>query len=431
MRLSNVLFVALAATCVSLVACEDEDPVDNAPVTTAGTGGSASGAGGSAAGTTGDAGAAGDSSGAGQAGTAGSGAAGAGGDAGSAGAAGEAGSAGAAGNPSLPLTCDPGAGTSNQDTANCSVDPNAYQPRKNNSADDTYPACSCDGGVLTPFGASVSTNARIAAFEAMKPLLGLYNDKIPTADDFLAARAKFVEDEGLESRVSRREDEHYPKLDKQCRDLTPAEQQANPDRCVGPAQIQPLLNQAFQDGQAGKDPVLAAARIEAAILWFLYVSTYKEAFTCTTTQADCDSSTGYYSGSQSRTDSFGWAATVKATAPETHEAVWDGLQAVHCWREADNGATAVDLTTRDKALGQLDSALDRALAVTVRQRITQAACGRSWETARILGKVLDRAAKAKDPAQAAILAAEIAKTDGATVDVKKATDAIDTLFPCP
>jgi hypothetical protein len=420
MRLYNVFAVVLATSSLSLslVACEDDDPVDNPPPAAAGTGG-----------TSGDGGAAGTTGEGGQAGTSAEG--GAAGNPSEGGAGGGAGEGGSGGSPALPLTCDPAAGTTNQDTANCSVDPDAYQPRKNNSADDGYPACSCDGGTLTPFGASVSTNARIAAFEAMKPLLGLYGDKIPTADDFLAARAKFVEDEGLESRISRREDEHYPKLAKQCRDLTPAEQQASPDRCVGPAQIQPLLNQAFQDGQAGKDPVLAAARIEAAILWFSYVSVYKEAFTCTTTQADCDSSTGYYSGSQSRTDSFGWASTVKATAPETHEAVWDGLQAVHCWREADNGATAVDLVTRDKALGQLDRAVDRALAVTVRQRITQAACGRSWETARILGKVLDRAAKAKDPAKAAILATEIAKADGTTVDVQKATDAIDALFPCP
>lgn len=428
MRLSFVFPVLLSAAALSLVACESDDPVDTPPVSNGGSAGQAaagaagSGAGGAAAGTGGSGGAA-----AGTGGSAGA-AAGTGGAAGTD-AGGAAGAGGGVVEP-LPLSCDPGAGTANRDTATCTPAATAYKPL--DSANDTWPACSSDGtGVLTPFDVNISTNARIAAFEAMKPILGIFTDKVPTPDDFLAARVKYQEAEGLESRVSRREDEHYPALAKQCRDLTPEEQKANPDRCVGPAQIQPLINQAFLDGNAGTNPTLAAARIEAAFIWFAYASTYKEAVTCTNTKADCDSSTAYYAGSQSRTNSLGWSSIVQANAPKTHEAVWDGLQAVHCWREADSGAAATDLATRDKALGQLDSALDRALAVTVRQRISQAACGRSWETARILGKVLNRAAAKKDAAQAAILATEIAKEDGTKVDTAAAIAALDALFPCP
>ena len=40
------------------------------------------------------------------------------------------------------------------------------------------------------------------------------------------------------------------------------------------------LNKAFADGASGNEPLANAARVEAGLLWFLYVSTYKEANSC-------------------------------------------------------------------------------------------------------------------------------------------------------
>ena len=96
--------------------------------------------------------------------------------------------------------------------------------------------------------------------------------------------------EGLKSRLERREDFHYPTIpeadwhagvdpDKQC--SVTANVTKYPQRCAGPALINPLVSQAFLDG-AGEgapiddDPAIAAARIEAGGLWFLYLSVYKE-----------------------------------------------------------------------------------------------------------------------------------------------------------
>jgi hypothetical protein len=44
--------------------------------------------------------------------------------------------------------------------------------------------------------------------------------------------------------------------------------------------------------------------------------------------------------------------------------------------------------------------------------------------------VLDRAATVADAGAAKILRDELAKTDPATVDVRAATSALETLFPC-
>ena len=55
---------------------------------------------------------------------------------------------------------------------------------------------------------------------------------------------------------------------------------AYPDFCVGPSTIGPLVTQAFVDGIEGKLPLENAAKIEAGLTWFLYISVLKEAETC-------------------------------------------------------------------------------------------------------------------------------------------------------
>jgi hypothetical protein len=217
-----------------------------------------------------------------------------------------------------------------------------------------------------------------------------------------------------------------------CRDLTAEEIKQNSDRCISQAKIQPLVETALSDGAQGKEPVLNAARVEAGLLWFFYVSVYKEMQTCSTTKEDCDSSTAYYSGVQTRENPLGLGRYVKARSPQAHDRVWDGLLAGRCWRDLDQALPATNLTMMQQAMDQTDRALVRGLALIVRDRLQNAAsCPIAFETVRILGPVLARAAQAADATNAAVLAAEVAKSDGASVGVKAATDAIDSLFACP
>ncbi len=318
-----------------------------------------------------------------------------------------------------------------QNGASCMPHADDYQPRTNGSADDSWPECISDDNSYHAFETNISTNARVAAFEQIATMLGFGKGTAASPAVFLEARTAYTQPEGLDSRVSRREDEHYPAAPDKCRDLSEAEQAKYPDRCVGPVQIQPLLSTAFADGINGLEPALNAARVEAALLWFFYVSAYKEATTCASKAKDCDSSTGYYAGNQSRDPSYGFGRYVQARSQQAHDASWDGLLAVRCWRDLDNPTgEAMDKALQDKALGQLDRALDRGLALILRQRIDALPCDTAWETIEILGPVLDRAATAKDAAQAKIVRDQIAA--GADKLDKKATlEALDALFPCP
>ncbi|MBN1771241.1 MAG: hypothetical protein JXB32_08280, partial [Deltaproteobacteria bacterium] len=245
---------------------------------------------------------------------------------------------------------------------------------------------------------------------------------------------------GLDSRVQRREDLHYPAVpagEGTCTDAGVPE--LYPDRCVGPGRILPIVNDAFALGAAGTDPWVQAARLEAAFLWFLYVSAYKEPHTCTETPRDCDSAWAYYTGGEPRDGGFGMAGYVRSLDLETHDRAWDGLLTVRCWKNLDHETgVSTDLVTRDRAIAQLDRAAIRGVALIVRERLdtlaaaaTDEARRAAWAFLRILGGVLDREAMVRDPAVAGVLRTELARTDPTTVDIDAARDAIDTLFPCP
>src|SRR5690606_290749 len=196
--------------------------------------------------------------------------------------------------------CEP-AGDAVDESACAALDTD-YTP--SNSDGDMYPACISDGGAYELVDSPPGTIARIEAYDQIAALL--WENGAPTADDFTMARSAYELDEGLGSRVDRREDLHYPGIpmaewdpgldpDKQCSNESLAA--AYPDRCVGPAQLRPLINEAFIAGMSGDgDPNVHAARIEAGLVWFSYLSVYKEAYTCTHTPKDCDSSWAYYAG---------------------------------------------------------------------------------------------------------------------------------------
>jgi hypothetical protein len=336
----------------------------------------------------------------------------------------------------VPVDADPG----------CQPLDTDYQPRVDGSAGDTWPACISDDNAYHPFDASISTLARVAAFEEIRALL--VTGAAPSPDDFLDARAQYLLANGLESRVARREDEHFPPVldgggsPVACQSLAPEDQQANADRCVGPARIGPLINAAFAVGQdAGSTDAarrIAAAQVEAGLLWFLYVSTHKEAMTCAQTQADCDSHYAYYTGGEPRELGKGLARYVRDLDGEAHDRVWDGVLAVRCWRDLDNPTgVAMDLALRDTAVGQLDRALLRGLALIVRDRTLDvagtppgAAQDAHWAFVRVLGPVLLREAEARDAGEAALLAAELATPAAIDVDAAQLLASLAALFPC-
>jgi hypothetical protein len=298
---------------------------------------------------------------------------------------------------------------------------------------DSWPACISDGGSYVPLNMNISSLARVGAFEEISRQLGFGTGKAPSSEEFVAARVIYTQEQGIESRVSRREDEHYPRAPMPCNMMAEADQQRYPDRCVGPVKIRPILNKAFQEGIAGVDPVLNAARIEAALLWFLYVSIYKEATSAAQTPVDVDSMWAKYTGGEQRSGGIGFSRYVRARSAETHERIWDGLLAVRCWRDLDNPTgPAMNLALQERARAQLDRALLRAVALVVRQRAERvAACPAAGEAVKVLGRVLLREAKSRDATRAAVLEREMDRSDITQLDAPQLTGAMDGIFPCP
>ncbi|MCZ7679461.1 MAG: hypothetical protein M5U28_12145 [Sandaracinaceae bacterium] len=219
-------------------------------------------------------------------------------------------------------------------------------------------------------------------------------------------------------------------------DGTPA---SYPDYCVGPAILSPLILGAFEARITGgaAPPRVHAARVEAALLWFLAVSTYKESLTCTRTANDCDSSYAYYTGGEPARGGLGLAEEIAAVDPGAHDRAWDGLLAVRCWRDLDPADVATDLARRDLARDQYDRAVIDGVAAIVRDRLVRlcdtddAELAYHFAFAQVLGRALDREASERDPAQAAALREELARSRPSDVDVARAVAAIDTLFECP
>lgn len=305
-------------------------------------------------------------------------------------------------------------------------------------ADDMWAACVTDDGEYHRIQEDISTIARVAAFEELAALL--FDPSVdPSAEDFLEGRLIYQRDEGLDSRVVRRYDPHFEVPDgTDCTlDGVPA---MYPEYCVGPSTLAPMILDAFAAGiEGGRDtlPRVQAARVEAALLWFLYVSTYKESLTCTTTAKDCDSAYAYYTGGEPARGGIGLAGRVSEVDPEAHDRAWDGLLAVRCWRDLDPDTMATDLALRDRARAQYDRAVLDGVAAIVRSRLVQAceaddaALLYHWEVARTLGRALDREAEARDAAAAATLRDAFANPSPGAVDVAAAVDAIDALFDCP
>ncbi len=342
------------------------------------------------------------------------------------------------------------------DESSCTPLATDYQPLVNMSADDMWPACITDDGQYYLVADSPGSIGRVEGYEEIADLLWR-SGKVPTPDDFTMARAVYSQDQGLESRILRREDLHYPPIpesdwdptvdpDKQC--SVEANVQKYPDRCVGPARMQPILDDAFAAGQMGEGiPEVHAARIQATLLWFLYISTYKEANTCFTNKAkDCDSSWAYYTGGFQRDGGIGMAAEVRMLSDTTHNRIFDGISAVRCLRDLypdDTYPVLDDLPPEGKMLfelgwEQLDNALDRGFALIVRDRLakqaqlTGNAATANWEFLRIAGPALQREADERGPADQAQVLSDLFAMDCPTAaDIEAGIAALDAIFPCP
>jgi hypothetical protein len=336
------------------------------------------------------------------------------------------------------------------DESACMPLPTDYVP----GADDNYAACVSDGGTYELVSDAPGTIARIEAYEDIADLL--WNAGVPSSEDFAMARMVFEIDEGIGSRVDRREDLHYPEIpmaewdqgldpDKQCSNSMLAV--AYPDRCVGPSTLLPMINQAFIDGIEGNgDPNVHAATIKGALLWFLYLSPYKEAFTCFSAKgADCDSAWAYYTGGAQLDGALlGLAAAVEPSSPNTHSRMFDALLAVRCVRDiypediypAGGPLPAEAEILFEVAWEQLDQASHRALATVLRQHAAaQDTCGgaaaANWTLVGIVGQALQREAADRDAAASSELDTLYAIAEPTPDDVARVIELIDQVFPCP
>ncbi|UJR85359.1 hypothetical protein [Sandaracinus amylolyticus] len=346
----------------------------------------------------------------------------------------------------------------------CTPFPGDYTPRVSMSSTDEWPPCVSDVGTYARIEPTISTIARVEAYDTIFAPSGLLVGD-PSASAFTDARTVYETSEGLGSRVIRRTDEHVTAPDpNDCRMGSVIA--AAPEYCVGPTQLAPIVREGFAAGMtggAGEPLRVHAARIDAALTWFLYVSPYKESLTCTSTARDCDSAWAYYTGGvEERSGGLGMARLVRGLDEETHDRIWDALLAVRCWRDLDPEPVSSErLDLRDRARAQLDRAMDRGMALVIADRLRrmEASTGDeqlahfAWARV-ILGSLAQRTIPSPDPggtdivvparasladrmlrARSADLADLVAsEIDGASapgdVDVDAIVEMLESAFPC-
>ncbi len=283
-------------------------------------------------------------------------------------------------------------------------------------------------------GNTSSSNARVAAYEAMGAKLWNKNSTV-TVNDFLEARVILSEDQGLLSRLVRRYDPRFTPPESASPDNRFCSENANaltshPDYCVGPAKLLPIINSAMCQGSLGYEIEINTERVHAALQWFLAVSTIKESTSCITTAADCDSSFAYYTAGTARELPAGLAHEINAISPQAHHRVYDAYLALGCWRKEaiENG--------QPLATCQLDNALVYGVSQLVKDRFTKMktatndilAAHHAW--LNIIVPLLDRETRERNATHANTLLTEIAKPS-ADVNEDAAIAAIDAVYVCP
>jgi len=325
-----------------------------------------------------------------------------------------------------------------------------YRPRDNLPGANGWPACITDDNTFHLIGAGIpAAAARVSAFDAMAAKLW-GNRCAPSPTDFLSARDDYSVAQGLGSRVARRQDVSYPEVpgaDKFACAMAGVPDQY-PDRCAGPAKLKPIIEGAFAQGIAGVEPRSQAARIEAALLWFMHLSMTSEVWTCSFVDLeDCDAAAAYYSGETTRASRQGYAGAVARLGPGTHDRIFDALLAQRCWRDVDmqlptlptaaDGGVAGRYDLYQRSAAQLDVASLRGMALILRERIGQLTCSTGDELAahtafvKVLGGLMVHAAQLRDATKAARLAAFAAAPTGDAAAVATAQADLDAVFSCP
>jgi len=334
--------------------------------------------------------------------------------------------------------CQPFSGS----LSSCKCSPDDYAPRFNNSKNDTWPACISDANPskYVQLAASLpSAVARTQAFVAMGMSLWKKSGT-PTAADFTAARDAYSVASGVGSRVARRQDIHYPEVpgDDKFACATPSIATMYPDRCAGPAKLKPIIDAAFTAGAAGTKPLVQSARVEAALLWFFYLSSLSEEWTSTfDNMEDIDSAWGYVTGGTDRGSPIGLGQYIQQLDSQTYDRCFDALQAGRCWRDIDKDFPSTCSLFYQRTSNQLDKALTRGMALILRDRIGKipSLTGEAQEAAlhfvNIIGLLMDRAVRAVDPAKAEQLKTSTQAVTAAAVNVAQAQGILDSVFACP
>lgn len=199
--------------------------------------------------------------------------------------------------------------------------------------------------------------------------------------------------------------------------------------------IEPMLNDAFAAGAAGKDPVLNAARVEAALLWFLFVSPYKETRTCATAQADCDSGWAYYTGGDDdRTlEGRGFARYVRARSKQAHDAI--GTACSPCGAGVTSTTPPASPRISCCATARWTSWTARCSAGSpwwCGSGWIPLACGGTWSPRGLRRGARPRGDEARRDEGGRAARRARPKLDATTVDVKAAKAALDgLLWGCP
>ena len=302
---------------------------------------------------------------------------------------------------------------------------------------ESWPMCISDSGRYELAGANTpSSAARVAAYETIADLL--WRNEQMTAEDFIQAELIYGEDGGVGSRVTRRYDAHLSKPD---RADCSAEEAAElwPEYCVGPAQIEPLILNAFAEGNQGQNMQSNAAKIKAGLLWFFYVSTYKEAYTCAGKAADCDSHWAYCNGAKQLDEApFALGAEIKAASESAYESLFDAHLAIRCWRDLDSAEVSENAELHAQVLDQLARALDYGYAQMLISKLNQ--IGSDIEMFKneliglsILGPQITRAALQRD-SMLDSEAWQVAWTNLPTADtdaINQLSAQLQSLFICP
>lgn len=248
------------------------------------------------------------------------------------------------------------------------------------------------------FNAAPSASARMRAVDVLDRPGGFFDPtRDPMPDEFAPTMPPagmdtsangLLNSTGIAVRYQRRADEHYAPpaglvLNSTYQDYCgpAANWMANRDYCSSPAALNPVLTASLASGMGGgaTPSRVFAARIQATLQWWTFLSTYKETLTCAPVAGDCDAGFGYYTGGSSRSEAmqYGLARSLLALGSpgrEAHDRIWDGLLAVRCWRDLDGGramppVAATNEALREQARTQLDRALTRGMALIVQARL--------------------------------------------------------------